>query len=120
MPELQLISLASKREPENLMPQADAKNRFFSDEFSNLLRLVFERLRIARPIRKKHAIGLEVEHIFRRHPRRYHRYTRPHLHQPPQNVALDSIIVGDNVAPRFHLRRHWLGWRAGFHRFVPA
>jgi hypothetical protein len=55
----------TEREPEYLMAEADAENR--NSGASQLLhrsRRVVDRGGIARPIRQKNAVGLELEHFF--------------------------------------------------------
>ena len=64
--ELELVGFAAERQAQNLMAQADAEHRLLADQFADLLRLEFERLGIARAVRKKHAIRLERQHIFGR------------------------------------------------------
>ena len=66
VPELELVGLAAERQAENLMAQADAEDRFLADQFADLLRLELERLGIARPVREKHAVRLERQHVFGR------------------------------------------------------
>ena len=100
MAELQLVGLAAQRQAENLMAQADAEDGLLADQLAHLLRLGFERLGIAGAVREKHAVGLQRQHVFGGGPRGHHRDAAAHVHQPPQNVALDAEIVGDHVAER--------------------
>src|SRR5579864_3882481 len=64
MPELQLVGLPSQRQTQNLVTEADAEHRFLADQLANLLCLKLERLGIAGPVRQKHSVGLESEHVF--------------------------------------------------------
>src|SRR4051794_29492153 len=56
MSELQLVRAAAEREAEELVAEADAEDRDLPDEMADVLLRVRHRLRIARPIRKHHAV----------------------------------------------------------------
>ena len=66
MAELQLVRLAAKREPQDLMPQADPEDGTFPISFCTCASLQLERLRIAGTVGKKHAVGLERQRHLRR------------------------------------------------------
>ncbi len=56
MPELQFVSFPAEGEPQDLIAQANAKNRRLADQLAHIRDLTVQRFRVARPIRKKHAI----------------------------------------------------------------
>ena len=105
MSELQLVGFAAQRQAQNLMAQADAEDRHLPISLRTCAAWYVERLRIARAVRQKHAVRLQRQHIFGRSSGRHHRHAAAHLHQPPQDVALDSEIVGDHVKARLGRRR---------------
>src|SRR5471030_2597333 len=117
--EFQLIGLAAKREPQQLVPQADAEDRLLADEFANVGHLGLQRFGVARAVRKEHAIGLERQHIFGGGEGWDHRYAAAHLHQAAQNVVLDAVIVGHYVVFGFGRPAHQFRRRAGIHGLGP-
>src|ERR1700719_5216094 len=66
MTELQFVGLAAQCDTEDLMAQANAKDRFLADQIAHLLRLILERLWIAWSVGEEDAIGLEGENVFGR------------------------------------------------------
>ena len=66
VPEFQLVGFSAKRQPEDLMSQADAENRFLAEELSDVGRLDLERRGIARPVGEENTVGFQAEHILGR------------------------------------------------------
>ena len=62
-----------------------------------------DRVRIARPIREEHAVRLELEHCLGRRLRRHDRHAAAMLVEQPQDVALDAVVVGDDVIRRLRI-----------------
>src|SRR5216683_8297032 len=58
MPKLQLVGLASQRQPEDLVSKADPEHRSLALQLLHVLNRVVERLRITRPIREEDAVRL--------------------------------------------------------------
>src|ERR1700680_2581790 len=115
MSKLQLESLAAERNPDKLMPQADAENRLPSHKSADRIHRVRAGLRIAWPVRQKNSIRLQRQHILRRSLRRDHRHLAAFAAQLAQNVLLDAEVV------RYHVK----SWRLILHsdhsnRFVRA
>src|SRR5580692_7688570 len=71
---LQLESFSAKRNADELMSQANAKDRHSSHQPPNAVHGIRARLRIARTIRQKNSIGLQRHHILRRSLRGNHSY----------------------------------------------
>src|SRR5437016_10527569 len=59
MPELELISLSSKRQADNLVAEANSEDGHTAGEFPHGLGRVIERLGISRSIGEKDAVGFE-------------------------------------------------------------
>src|SRR5437868_11437205 len=102
------------------MTKADAEDRFFADEIADLSSLILQRFRIAGAIREKHSIRIQRQHVVRRCERGNHGYASANLHQSPQNIALDSVIVGDHVAPWLGCVAYTLRGGTARYRFVPS
>ena len=85
------------------MPQADPEHRHPPQNLANRLHRIVHRLRIARPVRKKHPIRLQLEHILRTRLRRNHRHAAALARQHPQNVMLDPKVISHHMKalPRF-------------------
>ena len=60
MTELQLERLAAQSESEQLLPQADAKNRLFAEQAAYRLDRITQRFRVSGTIGKKHSVRLAV------------------------------------------------------------
>ena len=106
MAELQLVGLAAKREAENLMAQADAENRLACRSACAPVRPgTASGSGSPGPFERKTPSGLSASTSSAEVPRGNHRDAAAHLHQPPQNVALDAVIVGHHVAARLGGRR---------------
>ena len=87
MTELQLEGLAAERESHDLMTEANAEDRFLTEQVPNIPDRVFDGFRIARPIRKKNSVGIQSQHILGRRRRRHDGDTGAAVNKIPQNVA---------------------------------
>src|SRR5580693_2848421 len=108
VPELELVGLAAERQPDQLMPKADPKDRRTPRQLADVLLRIRHRLRITRPVRQKDPVRIERQHIFGRSLRRNDRYPRAFFREHAQNVLLDSEVVRYYVKmrPLFSL---WFG-----------
>ena len=99
MPELQLERLPAQRQTAQLMPQANSENRHAPHQFPNIRNRVMNRLRISRPIRQKHPVRFQRQHVFCGSLRRNHGHVAVVIHQQSQNVLLNPEIVGHHPMP---------------------
>jgi hypothetical protein len=97
MAEFELVGLRPQRQPQNLMPQADAEDGFVSQQLGYRLNGVGNGRRIARPIRKEDTIRFQSQRLSRRRRRRDYRHPATISGQQAQNVALDAKIIGYDV-----------------------
>ncbi len=97
MSELQLVSLAAQRQPDQLMPQTDSEDRNLAHQIANTFLRVSDRLGIAGPVGEKHAVRLQREHIFRAGSGRHNCHPAAFAHQTAKNVVLDPIVIGDHM-----------------------
>src|SRR6266436_9720726 len=95
--ELQLEGLPSERNSDQLMSEADSKNRLSSHQAPNVVDGVRAGLGIAWAVRQEHAVGLQGQHVLRRGLRRDDRHLAAFSAQLTQNVLLDADVVGDHV-----------------------
>ena len=120
MAELQLVGLAAECEAQDLVAKTDAEDRLLPDQFPDLPRLIDQRLGIAGTVGEEDAVGLSARARPRRDVAAGTTVTRqPDWHQAPEDVALDSVIIGDHVVPGRGRRRNQFGGRAGFRRLGP-
>ena len=103
MPEFQLVRAAAEREAEKLMAEADAEDRDLADEVADVLLCVRHRLRIARSVRKHHAVETLREDFIRVRGGGIDSDVATFLRQMPEDVALDAEIVERNSF--FRIRR---------------
>src|SRR5579872_662709 len=66
MPESQLESFSAKREPAQLVAQADSEDRHLSQQVAYRFDRVGGGLRIARAVGKKYSVGLQCERVLSR------------------------------------------------------
>ena len=119
--ELQLERPPAERVAEHLVAQADAEDRPLTDEFAHGAMHVIQRGRITRPGGKKDAVRVERQHLRRAGARRDHPHLEPVLPQPAQDVALQTVIVGDDVvAHRRQLGHLRIGVTGGARHVPPA
>ena len=97
MPEFQLERPAAKREPHDLMAEADSKDRFLAEQRTNIPDSVFEWLGIAGTIREKHTVGLQRQYVLRRCGCGNDGNLRAAPREISQNVRLDSEVVSNDV-----------------------
>ncbi len=100
MPKLQFERPAAERQSTKLMSKANPKNRHASQELSNIFHGVSNRLRVTWTVREEHAIRLQRQDVFSGSPRGYDGNFAIVIHKKPQNVLLDSEIVGHHSMPR--------------------
>src|SRR5208282_809778 len=98
--EFQLKGFASESDAGDLMAQADSKNWLPSHQAPYIVNRVRARLRIARSIRQKHAVGLQGQHVFRRSLCWNYRYLAAFPAQLAQNILLDAEVISDYVEAR--------------------
>ena len=82
------------------MAQADAEDRLLADQLAHLLRLVFAAARDRRGRSRETRRRASAPARLRPWSRGHHGDARAHLHQPPQDIALDPEVVRDHVAAR--------------------
>src|SRR6202041_2847368 len=90
---LQLESFSAERNADELMSEADAKDRHSSHQPPNAVHGIRARLGIARTIRQKHSIGLQGHHTFRQRLRRDYCHPAALTAQLPQNILLNPKVV---------------------------
>src|SRR5947209_13232159 len=91
--ELQLVRAAAEREPEELMAEADAEDRDLADEMADVFLRVRHRLRIARTVRKHHAVETLREDFVRVRGGGIDGDVATFLRQMPEDVALHAEVV---------------------------
>src|SRR2546425_11640473 len=100
MPEFQFVSLAAKRQADDLVAKADPENRHPAFELPHGHGGVLDGLWVARAIREEHAVGFEFQDVARGGGCGHNRDPASHIHQPSKNVVLDPVIVGYDVEAR--------------------
>src|SRR5579862_6682165 len=102
------------------MAEADAKNRLLADQIADLLSLILKRFGIAGAVRKENAVRVERQDVFGRCKSRHHGNAGADLHQTPQDVPLDPVIVGDDVTPGIRGVAYRFGRRTREYRLLPG
>src|SRR5258708_22638320 len=97
MSELEFKGLSAQRQPANLMPKANPENRDAPDHFANVFDGISHWLRIARPVRKEDSVGLHRQNILGGGLRRDDVDFAVVVHEQPQYVLLDAIVVGHHT-----------------------
>src|SRR5947207_4420155 len=88
-------------QPEQLVAEADPECRdALRRQLANDSRCVSDSVRIARSVGEKNSVGFVFECGLGRGVCRHHRHATIIVREQPQNVALDSVIVGDDVMSR--------------------
>src|SRR5205085_98733 len=101
MPIRHLHGCAAEGEPEELVAETNAKCRYsLSRDFANDCRSVAHCLRVTRTVGKKDAVGIGFERDLHWCISRHHRHSAIILAEQAQNVALDSVVIRDDVMPR--------------------
>ena len=101
MAELELEGLRSECLAENLMPQADAKDRHLAQERMHGFDGVADGSRIAGAVREEDAVWLELENVVRRRIARHDGNPEAGLRKMAKDVPLHAVIDGDDVPIRF-------------------
>src|SRR5262245_23655516 len=102
MSELELEGSTSEGESHDLMPKANAEDRFLPEQAPNVAYGIVHGLRIARTIGKKDSVWLQAEDLVRRCGRWHHGHAPAAMHKIAEDVGLDTEIVGHNMcSPRF-------------------
>ena len=105
MAEFQFKGLPSQSQSANLMPKANPENRDVPDHFANVFNGVPHGLRIARSVRKEDTVGLHRQNVFGGGLRRHDVHLAIVVHEQPQNVLLNPVVIGDYaVFPRLGFR----------------
>ncbi len=115
MAELQFEGFSAQREAAELMSEANTEDRNAAEELLNILDGVADWLRVAGTIRKKNSVRLKVENVLGRRLRRNYPDVAVVINQKPQNILLDTEIVGRN--PKFSRIRNSARLA---HRFRPG
>src|SRR5271157_4334357 len=100
MSELELISLASKSDPDQLVPETDSEDRCSSSQLANILLRVSDWLRIARAVREKDSVGTKRQHIFCRCLRRNHGHAAALFREHAENILLYAEVVCNHMQIR--------------------
>ena len=106
MAELHLIGLCPKGEREQLVPEADAKDRLLSRHLLNLRDNLRHILRVSRPVGQKNAVGIQRKHLLGTRVRRQHRDLRTKAIDILQNAALDAEVQRGNMRRVLLIRLH--------------
>src|SRR3982751_4132475 len=102
------------------MAQADAENGYFADEFLYFRSLAFERFGIARSVGEEDSVWFEREYVFAAGVGGDNGDSGSDLHKMAQDVALDSIVVGDDVVSWLVRLGGFVGNRDGLNAFGPG
>src|SRR5690606_41300963 len=96
--ELHLHGTRARSEPEQLVPQTDAEDRHPGiDQLTGRGDRVVAGLRVARTVRKEHAVGPQRQRLARRQRGRHDRDATAAVGEIAQYVALDAVVVGNHV-----------------------
>ena len=85
-----------------LVAEADAEDRDAAsvEDLADRLDRVVAGLRVAGAVGQEDAVGLQRQRLARRRLRRHHGDAAAALGQHAQDVALDAVVVGDDVEAR--------------------
>ena len=98
--ELELERLRAHRDPEDLVPEADAEDRNAPDEVANDLDGVARSLRVAGSVREEDAVGPECQRLGGGEGGRNDGHARARIAQAAQDVLFGAVVVGDDVRLR--------------------
>src|SRR3972149_6972716 len=91
-------------EPEELMPEADAEDgQAGVHDCANRRDCIVAGLGVAGSVRQKHTVGLHPQNLLGRGLGRHDGQPATARGEHPQNVALDAVVIGDNVKARVFL-----------------
>src|ERR1700675_3937897 len=82
MPKIELVSLPAQRQPQQLMPEANAEHRLLAQNARGGSVSVRQRSRVPRSVREKHAGGIVREYLLRGRRRRDHLYAKSGRDEP--------------------------------------
>src|SRR5436309_1959935 len=97
MAEAQLVCRPTQRQAQDLMAQADPKERRFAEQLAHRPDAVSHRRWIAGAIGEEDAVGLESQCLGGGRRRRNHGDAAATLGQQPQDIALYPEVVGDDM-----------------------
>src|SRR6266705_263586 len=98
MPELHLQGFRARGKTHELVAEADPESRNPGvDDFADRADCVVAGLRVARTVRQEHSVGLERDGIRCRRLRGKYRDPTAALYEHAQYVALDAVVVRDDV-----------------------
>src|SRR5688572_26826924 len=101
MPEGKLRRRSAERETEKLVSETDPEYRSTtSGQLANCIRRVIDRVRVSRPVREKDSVGLLLERGRSRCVGGHNCHPAVMVCEQAQDIALDTEIVGDDVAAR--------------------
>src|SRR2546429_806159 len=102
MAELHLHGLGARSEAHQLVSEADAEHRDDRgvEDFADRLDGVIARLRVAGAVGQEHAVRLHSQNFFCGKLRGYHGDARAALGKHTQDVALDAVVIRDDVNAR--------------------
>src|SRR5579863_6415113 len=93
MAKLQLKSFSTERNANQLMSQANAKDRLPTHQPANAVHGICTRLRITRSIRQKNSVRLQRQNILGQSLRRNHSHPTSFTTQLTQNVLFNTEII---------------------------
>src|SRR5208282_2342999 len=96
MAEIELVSLAAQRQPDQLMTKADAEHRLLAQHARDGSVSIWQRRRITGSVRQENSVGVVRQYLLSARRRRDHLNPKAGRHQPAQNVELDSVVERDN------------------------
>src|SRR6266700_3234315 len=97
MADFQFECRSVKSEPENLMAEANAEDRFFTHQIAHCFVRVGKSGRIAGAVGKKNSVRLKREHLSGGCRCRNNGNAESSLAQQPQNVLFDPVIVSGDA-----------------------
>ena len=98
MAELHLQRARAAGETQQLMAETDAEEGHVGvEQLADRLDRIVAGLRIARAVGQKHPVRLQTQYRRRRHVRRDDRDVTAARGEHPQDVALDAVVVGDDM-----------------------
>src|SRR5438876_9513314 len=93
VPKVQLECLSAQRQATQLVSQANAEDRYAAEELLNIFHRVGDWVRITRAVRKVDAVRLHLQNVFGGRLRRHDIDLAVMVHEQPQSVLRNSIVV---------------------------
>ena len=97
MSELELVGFGSAGEAHQLVTETDSEDRYLTKQFANRIDCVGERLRIARPVRQKHAVWFVGQDFGSRHVSGDDCDSTAKVAQMSQDVPLHAVVDRDHM-----------------------